>query len=75
MVVLFITTYHLLSGYASALVRDRSAQAVRRLLELQPDTALVLRDGREVEVPAGEVALGERMRVRPGDRIPWMAGW
>jgi heavy metal translocating P-type ATPase len=69
-VVVFITTYHLLSGYASALVRNRSTQAVRRLLDLQPDTALVLRDGREVEVPVSEVALGERVRVRPGDRVP-----
>jgi Cu+-exporting ATPase len=66
----FITTYHLLSGYASALVRNRSTQAVRRLLDLQPDTARVIRDGKEIEVTVGEVALGEQVRVRPGDRIP-----
>jgi heavy metal translocating P-type ATPase len=69
-VSVFITTYHLLSGYASSLVRNRSTQAVRRLLELQPDTAFVIRDEQESEVPVAEVALGERVRVRPGERIP-----
>ncbi|HEU5006826.1 MAG TPA: cation-translocating P-type ATPase [Jatrophihabitantaceae bacterium] len=69
-VSVFITTYHLLSGYASSLVRNRSTQAVRRLLELQPDTTFVIRDGQETEVPVADVALGERVRVRPGERIP-----
>jgi heavy metal translocating P-type ATPase len=69
-VAVFISTYHLLSGYASALVRNRSTQAVRELLELQPDIARVLRDGQEVEVPVGEVAVGDRVRVRPGERVP-----
>lgn len=69
-VAVFITTYHLLSGYVSSLVRSTSSAAVRRLLDLQPDTARVLRDGSEVEVPVGEVALGEQIRVRPGERVP-----
>ncbi|MGH9087053.1 MAG: cation transporter, partial [Acidimicrobiales bacterium] len=43
-VAVFITTYHLLSGYVSSLVRSSSSAAVRRLLDLQPDTARVLRD-------------------------------
>lgn len=69
-VAVFITTYHLLSGYAAALVRNRSTQAVRRLLDLQPDTAHVIRDGRESEVPVADVRLGEQVKVRPGDRLP-----
>ncbi|HVA42670.1 MAG TPA: cation-translocating P-type ATPase, partial [Acidimicrobiales bacterium] len=69
-VAVFITTYHLLSGYVSSLVRSSSSAAVRRLLDLQPDTARVIRDGHEVEVPLGEVALGEQIRVRPGERVP-----
>jgi Cu+-exporting ATPase len=69
-VSVFITTYHLLSGYVSALVRNRSTEAVRRLLELQPDTARVLREDGEQEVPVGEVGLGERVRIRPGERVP-----
>jgi len=69
-VAVFITTYHLLSGYVSSLVRSSSSAAVRRLLALAPDTASVIRDGHEVEVPAGEVSLGEQIRVRPGERVP-----
>ena len=69
-VAVFITTYHLLSGYVSSLVRSSSSSAVRRLLDLQPDTARVIRNGVEVEVPVVEVALGEQIRVRPGERVP-----
>lgn len=69
-VTVFITTYHMLSGYAATLVRTRSSQAVRTLLDLQPDTARVVGDGEESEVPVSEVAAGDRVRVRPGERIP-----
>ncbi len=69
-VAVFISTYHLLSGYASTLVKTRSSQAVQRLLELQPDTALVLRDDIEVEVPLEQVLVGDHVRVRPGERLP-----
>ncbi len=67
---IFITTYHLLSGFASSLVRNRSSLAVRRLLELQPDTAWLIRDGVETEVPTEEVRIGDLVRIRPGHRIP-----
>lgn len=66
----FVTTYHLLSGYVSLVVRTRSSEAVRRLMELRPDTARVIRDGKEVEVPIDEVRPGELVRVRPGERLP-----
>ncbi len=69
-VAVFITTYHLLSGYASSVVRTRASQAVRKLLELQPETARVVRDGEEVELPLAEVEVGDRVRVRPGERLP-----
>jgi P-type Cu+ transporter len=66
----FLMTYHILSGYVSATVRARSRASVRKLLDLQPDTARVLRDGREVEIPITEVRVGDRVRIRPGERIP-----
>ncbi len=66
----FLMTYHLLSGYVSTTVRARSQEAVRKLLELQPDTARVVRDGSEIEVAIEEVRVGDRVRVRPGERIP-----
>jgi Cu+-exporting ATPase len=69
-VSVFITTYHLLSGYVSLRVRTRSSQAVRKLLALVPPTARVVRDGHEKEVPVEEVRPGELVHVRPGESIP-----
>jgi Cu+-exporting ATPase len=66
----FITTYHILSGYASLLVRTRASQAVRKLLDMQPETARVVRDGIELEIPIDEVKVGDLVRVRPGESIP-----
>ncbi|MBI4513906.1 MAG: heavy metal translocating P-type ATPase [Gemmatimonadetes bacterium] len=66
----FLMTYHILSAYVSGYVRARSQEAVRKLLDLQPPTARVLRDGEEVEVPVEEIGVGDRVRVRPGERVP-----
>jgi heavy metal translocating P-type ATPase len=69
-VAVFITSYHILSGYASLRVRTHASQAVRKLLELQPATARVIRDGKEIVVGIEGVKVGEAVRVRPGERIP-----
>lgn len=47
-----------------------TTRAIRALMELQPDTARVLRDGKEIEVPAEAVGRGEIVVVRPGERVP-----
>ncbi len=69
-VVGFLTTYHLLSGYVSLVVRTKASESVRRLLEMQPPTARVVRDGREEDVAIDEIVVDDLVRVRPGDRIP-----
>ena len=69
-VVVFLTTYHLLSGYVSLVVRTKASESVRRLLEMQPPTARVVRDGREEDVAIDEIVVDDLVRVRPGDRIP-----
>jgi heavy metal translocating P-type ATPase len=69
-VAVFITTYHVLSGYASLFVRTRASQAVRKLMELQPPSARVIRNGREEEVPIEYVQQGDLVRIRPGEAIP-----
>ena len=69
-VAVFVTTYHVLSQYTSLLVRTRASQAVRKLLSLQPDTARVIRDGKEQEIPIEEVKTGDWVRVRPGAQVP-----
>ncbi len=65
-----VTTYHILSHYSSLVVRTRSSQAVRRLMDLRPETARVIRGDAEVEVSIDNVVVGDRVRIRPGESIP-----
>ena len=69
-VSVMVGTYHIFSEWLSLIVKTRSSQAVKRLLDLQPETARVVRDGKEIELPIEEVRAGELVRVRPGERIP-----
>jgi Cu+-exporting ATPase len=51
--------------------RERTGSAIRALLDLAPKTARVVRgDGREEEIPLEAVAVGDRLRVRPGEKVP-----
>ena len=65
-----ILTLITLGKFLEARAKGRTGAAIRALMELAPDTALVLRDGAEVEIPAGEVAVGETVVIKPGMRIP-----
>lgn len=69
-VSVLVVNYHIFSEWLSLVVRTRSSQAVKRLIDLQPDTARVVRDGQERDLPLVEVRLGDRVRVRPGKRVP-----
>lgn len=69
-VSVMVGTYHIFSEWLSLIVKTRSSQAVKRLLDLQPETARVERDAREVLVPIEEVRVGDNVRIRPGERIP-----
>ena len=64
-----IVTLVLLGRFLESRARRSAGQAIRALLALAPDTAVVLRDGAEHEVPAASVAVGELVVVRPGERI------
>ncbi len=50
--------------------RGKASEAIRRLMDLQPPTAHVIRDGTETELPLAEVRVGDHVIVRPGERIP-----
>lgn len=50
--------------------RGNTSEAIKRLIGLQPKTARVVRDGKEIDVPIEEVGLQETLRVRPGEKIP-----
>ncbi len=65
-----IITLVLLGKYLEAVAKGRTSEAIRRLTRLQPKTAQVVREGQDVSVPIDDVAPGDVIRVRPGERIP-----
>ncbi len=69
-VVVFLTAYHLLSGFISYKVRTKASQSVRKLLDMQPPTARVVRNGVEQEVGIEAIAVEDQVRIRPGERVP-----
>ncbi len=65
-----IITLILTGNYLEHLTRERARGALRKLKELLPTTASVIRNGIETEVPVSEVLVGDRFRVRPGAYFP-----
>ncbi|MBL8964217.1 MAG: copper-translocating P-type ATPase [Phycisphaerae bacterium] len=60
----------LLGKYLEARATGSTTAAIKRLIGMQPKTARVLRDGVESDVPIEAVAVGDRVLVRPGEKIP-----
>jgi len=65
-----VTFLFIFGAYLEARTLSRTRQVLGQLLDLAPVTALVLRDGRQVEVPAHEVALDEIILIKPGSKVP-----
>ena len=65
-----IVTLILLGRWLEARSRGQTGAAIRRLIGLRPDTAHILQDGQPVEVPLNDVSRGDRILVKPGERIP-----
>src|SRR5262249_26063952 len=65
-----IITLILLGRMLEARATAKTSEAIRKLLELQARTARVVRNGSEVEVPIEQVAVGDIIVVRPGEKIP-----
>jgi len=67
LILVFIT----LGNYLEARSKGRAGEALRKLLEMEADRAtLIDGDGTEREVPIDQVAVGDRMKVRPGEKVP-----
>ncbi len=64
-----LTGFIILGRWLEALTRGRTSEAIRKLMKLQPKVARVMREGREEEIPAEEVEIGELVIVRPGESI------
>jgi Cu+-exporting ATPase len=66
-----ICTFVLLGRYMEERAKGKAGEAIRKLIELQPETALRIEaDGSEREVPIDEIQLGDMLRVRAGDKVP-----
>lgn len=66
-----VITLVLLGKWLEGRAKRQTGAAIRALMALRPETArLIGSDGREVEVPVERVRVGDRVRVRPGERIP-----
>jgi Cu+-exporting ATPase len=65
-----IITLVLAGKYLEARAKRGTTEAIRRLMSLRPQTACLLRDGAETEVPVEQVATDDRLVVRPGERVP-----
>ncbi|UCD21706.1 MAG: heavy metal translocating P-type ATPase, partial [Chloroflexota bacterium] len=60
----------LLGRFLEARARGRTSEAIKKLIGMQPKTALVIREGLEREIPVEEVQVGDLILVRPGGRVP-----
>jgi len=65
-----IITLILLGRFFETKAKGKSGEAIRKLMDLQPKMARVIRDGTEKEVPVTDVQVGERLAIRPGEKIP-----
>jgi Cu+-exporting ATPase len=65
-----LITFIRFGKWLEARAKGKASQALKTLLNLEADRALLLVDGREEEVPASQVRVGDRVVVRPGEKIP-----
>ncbi|MFF5995050.1 heavy metal translocating P-type ATPase [Lysinibacillus sp. KU-BSD001] len=65
-----LITLILLGKLFEAKAKGRSSEAIKKLMGLQAKTAVVVRDGKELEIPLEEVIVGDVILVKPGEKIP-----
>ncbi|MCE5323018.1 heavy metal translocating P-type ATPase [bacterium] len=68
--VAVIITLILTGKFLEARARSHTSDAIRKLMSLQAKTARVIRDGDEIDIPIEDVRVGEKIIVRPGEKIP-----
>jgi len=65
-----LIAFILLGKWLEAIAKGRTSEAIKKLLGLQPNTAIVIRNGKEEEIPIEEVIVGDVVLVKPGQKIP-----
>ncbi|MDD3454529.1 MAG: heavy metal translocating P-type ATPase, partial [Methanobacteriales archaeon] len=67
---LMLAAFLTLGRYLEARAKGKTSEAIKKLMELQPDTATILKDDKEMEVPVETLKRGDILLVKTGDRIP-----
>ncbi|WP_127836766.1 heavy metal translocating P-type ATPase [Clostridium prolinivorans] len=65
-----IITLITLGKYLEAVSKGKTSEAIKKLMGLAPKTAIVIRDGKEIEINIDEVRVGDLIIVKPGEKIP-----
>ncbi len=65
-----VITLVMLGKYMEAASKGKTSEAIKKLMQLKPTTAMIEKDGKELEVPLDEVAVGDVVIVRPGSAYP-----
>jgi len=65
-----IVAFHLIGRYIENKAKGRASEAIKKLMTLEAKTARVIRDGEEKEIPVDKIQIGDKMIVRPGEKIP-----
>ncbi len=66
----FLLTFILLGKYFEAIAKGRTSEAIKKLMGLQAKTAIVVRDGNEIELKIEDVNVGDIIVVKPGGKVP-----
>ncbi|MBI2008663.1 HAD-IC family P-type ATPase, partial [Candidatus Amesbacteria bacterium] len=59
-----------LGKWLEARARGKTSEAIKKLMGLQPKTAWVIRDGKEMEIEIEKIMIGDQVRVKPGSKVP-----
>ncbi|VVC03167.1 putative copper-exporting P-type ATPase A [Candidatus Burarchaeum australiense] len=65
-----LLSFIVLGKYLEAIAKGKTSEAIKRLIGLQPKTALVIRNGKEAEISIAAVVAGDIIIVKPGEKIP-----
>ena len=65
-----VVTLVMLGKYLEGRSKNKTSEAIRKLMELAPDTAIVIRNGEQLEVPVEQIDIDEQILIKPGSRIP-----
>ena len=65
-----VVTLVMLGKYMEGRSKNKTSEAIRKLMELTPDKAIVIRNGAQLEIPVEQVVVGEIILIKPGSRIP-----